>query len=68
MIGCMSFPVASLVGPESGLKGWFQLLDEEKGMRENQPVPVSISSRSPREATRRNNFTRPGTCEIAVSV
>ena len=63
MIGCMSFPVASLVGPEQGLNGWYQLLDEEKGLTENQPVPVSISQ----SASGVRHPVRPGTCEIAVS-
>ena len=63
MIGCMSFTVASLVGPEQGLNGWYQLLDEEKGLTENQPVPVSISQ----SASGVRHPVRPGTCEIAVS-
>ena len=65
MIGCMSFLVADLVGPDKGLNGWYQLLDEEKGSKENQPVPVSISRQEGLRHLAVNQ--RPGPSEIAVS-
>ena len=43
-----------------GLNGWFQLLDEDKGLTEHQPVPSSISVGS-------LTAQRPGANLFAVS-
>ncbi|XP_019857405.1 PREDICTED: uncharacterized protein LOC109585718 [Amphimedon queenslandica] len=44
MIGCMSFLVGDLIGPNKQVNGWYQLLDEGRGFAENVPVPHSLVS------------------------
>jgi hypothetical protein len=43
MIGCMTFEMADILGPDKCIQGWYQLLDDERGMRENVPVATSIT-------------------------
>ncbi|KAL5483794.1 hypothetical protein EMCRGX_G020209 [Ephydatia muelleri] len=47
LIGCMSFLVADLLGPNKGVNGWFQLLDKDEGRSSS----VRVAAASPGEST-----------------